>query len=72
MARKNEQNKLQTLVLTIAATILLTLFMAIPLMLIGYTWMMYALKVVPLWLAIVVSAITSLTEALLIVGSVEN
>lgn len=72
MARKNEQNKLQTLVLTIAATILLTLFMAIPLMLIGYTWMMYALKVVPLWLAIVVSAVTSLTEALLIVSSVEN
>ena len=72
MARKKKQNKLQTLVLTLAAAILLALFMGIPLMLIGYTWMVYALKEIPLWIAIVVSALTSLAEALMIVSSMEK
>lgn len=72
MARKKKQNKLQTLVLTLAGAILLALFMSIPLMLIGYTWMVYALKEIPLWIAIVVSALTSLAEALMIVSSMEK
>ena len=72
MARKKKQNKLQTLILTLAAAILLALFMAIPLMLVGYTWMVYALKEIPLWIAIVVSALTSLAEALMIVSSMEK
>lgn len=72
MTRKKKQNKLQTLVLTLAAAILLAMFMAIPLMLIGYTWMVYALKEIPLWIAIVVSALTSLAESLIIVSNIER
>lgn len=68
MAKKRKkQNKLATLVLTLVAAILVSLFLAIPLMLVGYTWMMYALKEIPLWLAIVTSALCSLAESLLLV-----
>lgn len=65
--KKKKQNKLATLILTLVAAILTSLFLAIPLMLVGYTWMMYALKEIPLWLAIVTSALCSLAESLLLV-----
>jgi hypothetical protein len=69
MAKKRKkQNKLATLVLTLVAAILVALFLAIPLMLVGYAWMMYALKEIPLWIAIVVSALCSLAESLLLVS----
>ena len=69
MAKKrNKQNKLVTLVLTLVAVILVSLFLAIPLMLVGYVWMMYALKEMPLWIAIVTSALCSLTESLWLVS----
>ena len=69
MAKKrNKQNKLVTLVLTLVAVILVSLFLAIPLMLVGYTWMMYVLKNIPLWVAIVTSVLCSLTESLWLVS----
>ena len=69
MAKKrNKQNKLATLVLTLVAVILVSLFLAIPLMLVGYMWVMYALKNMPLWIAIVTSALCSLTESLWLVS----
>lgn len=73
MAKKRtKQNKLATLVLTLVAAILMSLFLAIPLMLVGYTWMMYALKEVPLWIAIVTSALCSLAESLLLVSELRD
>ena len=69
MAKKrNKQNKLATLVLTLVAVILVSLFLAIPLMLVGYTWIMYVLKNMPLWVAIVTSVLCSLTESLWLVS----
>ena len=69
MAKKrNKQNKLVTLVLTLIAVILVSVFLAIPLMLVGYTWMMYVLKNMPLWVAIVTSVLCSLTESLWLVS----
>ena len=69
MAKKrNKQNKLAALVLTLVAVILVSLFLAIPLMLVGYTWMMYVLKNMPLWVAIVTSVLCSLTESLWLVS----
>ena len=69
MAKKrNKQNKLVTLVLTLVAVILVSLFLAIPLMLVGYTWIMYVLKNMPLWVAIVTSVLCSLTESLWLVS----
>ena len=69
MAKKrNKQNKLATLVLTLVAVILVSLFLAIPLMLVGYTWIMYVLKNMPLWVAIVTSALCSLSESLWLVS----
>lgn len=69
MAKKrNKQNKLVTLVLTLVAVILVSLFLAIPLMFVGYMWVMYALKNMPLWIAIVTSALCSLTESLWLVS----
>lgn len=73
MAKKRKkQNKLVTLVLTLAAAILTSLFLAIPLMVVGYTWMMYALKEIPLWIAIVTSALCSLAESLLLVSELRD
>ena len=73
MAKKRKkQNKLATLVLTLVAAILVALFLAIPLMLVGYTWMMYALKEIPLWIAIVTSALCSLAESLLLVSELRD
>ena len=69
MAKKrNKQNKLAALVLTLVAVILVSVFLAIPLMLVGYTWMMYVLKNMPLWVAIVTSVLCSLTESLWLVS----
>lgn len=69
MAKKrNKQNKLVTLVLTLVAVILVSLFLAIPLMLVSYTWIMYVLKNMPLWVAIVTSALCCLTESLWLVS----
>ena len=69
MAKKrNKQNKLVTLVLTLVAVILVSLFLAIPLMLVGYMWIMYVLKNMPLWIVIVTSALCSLTESLWLVS----
>ena len=69
MAKKRKkQNKLATLVLTLVAVILVSLFLAIPLMLVGYVWMMCALKEMSLWIAIVTSALCSLVESLLLVS----
>ena len=69
MAKKrNKQNKLVTLVLTLVAVILVSLFLAIPLMLVGYTWIMYVLKNMPLWVAIVTSVLCILTESLWLVS----
>ena len=69
MAKKrNKQNKLATLVLTLVAVILVSLFLAIPLMFVGYMWLMYALKDMPLWIAIVTSVLCSLTESLWLVS----
>lgn len=69
MAKKrNKQNKLATLVLTLVAVILVSVFLAIPLMLVGYVWMMYVLKNMPLWVAIVTSVLCSLTESLWLVS----
>lgn len=70
--KKKKQNKLATLILTLVAAILTSLFLAIPLMLVGYTWMMYALKEIPLWLAIVTSALCSLAESLLLVSELRD
>lgn len=73
MAKKRKkQNKLATLILTLVAAILVSLFLAIPLMLVGYTWMMYALKEIPLWIAIVTSALCSLAESLLLVSELRD
>ena len=73
MAKKRKkQNKLVTLILTLVAAILTALFLAIPLMLVGYTWMMYALKEIPLWIAIVTSALCSLAESLLLVSELRD
>lgn len=73
MAKKRKkQNKLVTLVLTLVAVILVSLFLAIPLMLVGYTWMMYVLKKMPLWIAIVTSVLCSLTESLWLVSELED
>lgn len=73
MAKKRKkQNKLATLILTLVAAILISLFLAIPLMLVGYTWMMYALKEIPLWIAIVTSALCSLAESLLLVSELRD
>ena len=73
MAKKRKkQNKLVTLILTLVAAILVSLFLAIPLMLVGYTWMMYALKEIPLWIAIVTSALCSLAESLLLVSELRD
>lgn len=73
MAKKRKkQNKLATLILTLVAAILTSLFLAIPLMLVGYTWMMYALKEIPLWIAIVTSALCSLAESLLLVSELRD
>lgn len=73
MAKKRKkQNKLATLILTLVAAILTSLFLAIPLMLVGYTWMMYALKDIPLWIAIVTSALCSLAESLLLVSELRD
>ena len=66
--KKNKQNKLAALVLTLVAVILVSVFLAIPLMLVGYTWMMYVLKNMPLWVAIVTSVLCSLTESLWLVS----
>lgn len=69
MAKKRKkQNKLATLVLTLVAVILVSLFLAIPLMFVGYMWLMYAIKDMPLWIAIVTSALCSLTESLWLVS----
>ena len=69
MAKKrNKQNKLVTLVLTLVAVILVSLFLSIPLMLVGYMWIMYVLKNMPLWIVIVTSALCSLTESLWLVS----
>lgn len=69
MAKKrNKQNKLAALVLTLVAVILVSLFLAIPLMFVGYMWMMCALKDMPLWIAIVTSALCSLVESLWLVS----
>lgn len=69
MAKKrNKQNKLAALVLTLVAVILVSLFLAIPLMLVGYMWIMYVLKNMPLWIVIVTSALCSLTESLWLVS----
>lgn len=69
MAKKrNKQNKLAALVLTLVAVILVSVFLAIPLMLVGYVWMMYVLKNMPLWVAIVTSVLCSLTESLWLVS----
>lgn len=69
MAKKiNKQNKLVTLVLTLVAVILVSLFLAIPLMLVGYTWIMYVLKNMPLWVAIVTSVLCILAESLWLVS----
>ena len=69
MAKKrNKQNKLAALVLTLVAVILVSVFLAIPLMLVGYVWMMYVLKEMPLWIAIVTSVLCSLTESLWLVS----
>lgn len=70
--KKKKQNKLATLILTLVAAILTSLFLAIPLMLVGYTWMMYALKEIPLWIAIVTSALCSLAESLLLVSELRD
>lgn len=73
MAKKRKkQNKLATLVLALVAAILVSLFLAIPLMLVGYTWMMYALKEIPLWIAIVTSALCSLAESLLLASEMRD
>jgi uncharacterized protein involved in cysteine biosynthesis len=73
MAKKRKkQNKLVTVILTLVAAILVSLFLAIPLMLVGYTWMMYALKEIPLWIAIVTSALCSLAESLLLVSELRD
>ena len=73
MAKKRKkQNKLATLVLTLVAAILVSLFLAIPLMLVGYTWMLYALREMPLWSSIVVSALCSLAESLLLVSELRD
>lgn len=73
MAKKRKkQNKLTTLVLTLVAAILVSLFLAIPLMLVGYTWILYALKEIPLWIAIVTSALCSLAESLLLVSELRD
>ena len=73
MAKKRKkQNKLVTLILILVAAILVSLFLAIPLMLVGYTWMMYALKEIPLWIAIVTSALCSLAESLLLVSELRD
>ena len=69
MAKKrNKQNKLATLVLTLVAVILVSVFLAIPLMFVGYMWLMYALKDMPLWIPIVTSVLCSLTESLWLVS----
>ena len=69
MAKKrNKQNKLVTLVLTLVAVILVSLFLAIPWIFVGYTWIMYVLKNMPLWVAIVTSALCILSESLLLVS----
>ena len=69
MAKKrNKQNKLAALVLTLVAVILVSLFLAIPLMFVGYMWLMYALKDMPLWIPIVSSALCSLSESLWLVS----
>lgn len=65
--KKKKQNKLVTLILILVAAILTSVFLAIPLMLVGYIWMMYALEEIPLWMAIVTSALCSLAESLLLV-----
>jgi hypothetical protein len=73
MAKKRKkQNKLTILTLTLVAAILVSLFLAIPLMLVGYTWIMYALKKIPLWVAVVTSAICSLAESLLLVSELRD
>jgi len=69
MAKKRKkQNKLATLVLTLVAVILVSLFLAIPLMFVVYMWLMYALKDMPLWIAIVTSALCCLSESLWVVS----
>ena len=69
MAKKrNKQNKLAALVLTLVAVILVSVFLAIPLMFVGYMWLMYALKDMPLWIPIVTSALCSLSESLWLVS----
>lgn len=70
--KRKKQNKLGTLILTLVAAILTSLFLAIPLMLVGYTWMMYTLKEIPLWIAIVTSALCSLAESLLLVSELRD
>lgn len=73
MAKKRKkQNKLVTLIYTLVAAILVSCFLAIPLMVVGYTWMMYALKEIPLWIAIVTSALCSLAESLLLVSELRD
>ena len=66
--KKNKQNKLAALVLTLVAVILVSVFLAIPLMFVGYMWLMYALKDMPLWIPIVTSALCSLSESLWLVS----
>lgn len=69
MAKKRKkQNKLVTLVLTLVAVILVSLFLAIPWIFVGYMWMMYVLKDMPLWIPIVTSALCILSESLLLVS----
>lgn len=67
-----KQNKLKLIALTLIVAILLSVFLAIPLMLVGYTWVLFMLEQIPLWMAIVISVLCSLIEALLLVNELRD
>ena len=65
---KKKKNSTISLIVSLCAALLLSVFVAIPLMLVGYTWILYALKEIPVWVAIVATALVSVAESLLIIS----
>lgn len=68
MARKNnKREKLKTFILYIIAGLILAVFMAIPLGVVSYMWVLYAIKQAPLWLSIIVTALMAFAEGLIVI-----
>lgn len=67
MAKKKRNEKLKSFIIWMIASVIMAIVAAIPLCMVGFSWILFVLKEVPLAGAIIVTALMAITEGLLII-----